>query len=174
MNNYEQLILIEKFYRAMLPSFEALDLPNDFYWDNKKGLLYKKNSIYIAPAFIKQFAVENAHKAIEKSLSDESIPEYKNQCLDRLIKDNINIEDFKDKSHPFHYVYCLYKENKQKSIDKVDPLVEAFCKYTNIPEEEKKYIRNQPNMRERIEFLFETLGYSIKDIEDRLKNDQPI
>ena len=118
-----------------MPSFEGIDLPNDFYWDKQKGLLYKKNSIYKATDLVKQFAIEKGHEAIKETLSNESITEYKNQVLERLIKYKVNIEDFKNISHPFHYVYCLYKENKQKLIDKVDPLVEAFCKYSNITEE---------------------------------------
>ena len=44
-----------------------------------------------------------------------------------------------------------------------------------ITEEEKKFIRSQPNMKERVEFLFETLGYSMQDIQDMIdQEEQPL
>lgn len=156
----QQLVLIEKFYIAMFPTFKQMKLPNAFSWDNEKGLLHKEKPIFKASNVVKSFAIEKAHKVIRKAFSNENEcnPHYRNQVIERLNENKIHVEDFNKEDHPFYYVYCECKIKKQNPIHTVDPLVEEFCKYADIPESEKDFIRSQPDMRERIEFLYETLG----------------
>ena len=160
----EQLVLIEKFYTAMFPTFKQMKLPDDFYWDTQKGLLHKQKPIFQASDEIKAFTIQKARNVIRKAFSNENPcnPDYRNQVIERLRENKIHVEDFKNEDHAFHYVYSECETKKQNPIHTVDPLVEEFCKYADIPESEKDFIRSQPDMRERIEFLYQTLGHHKK------------